>query len=466
MPKRSPVGRAVNSDRSAVLLSKGNSSLPAATPPWVGRQAAVLQAVAAWTMAGVLVYLLNPRAAPFLIPLSLVAPLLARWASNGRMRWPPPSAVFATLVLAAIYLLINCTWSLSPAAAYSEVACLGLFIAALYATVAVLRVTQAPLLRAMATGFVAAMLLGGAFLCFETFSGQAVHRLILAFAPSWKPPVAHLRMEGQRVAFLEPHLLNRSMTALSLLIWPAALAIIGLGGEARKQRLLLLLGLAVIVAAIFRSEHGTSKLAFIGAAATYGLCLLVPTATRRLVIAAWIAATLFVAPLASLAYAKQLYLASWLPRTAGMRLVIWGYTSGQIHKAPLLGVGVSSARTLSHGDDAHPVFAPGSDFRVTTGWHSHNAYLQTWFETGAIGAALLLVFGLLVLRSVAASPAALRPYLYATFVSCALMANSSFSLWAPWFLASFALAAVFAVLGTELASRSAQTAGDAHPPAP
>ncbi len=456
------MGRAVNSDKTAVLLSGGN---PAAAPPWRGRQAAVPQAVAAWTMVGVLVYLLVPRAAPFLMPLSFVAPLLAHWASTGRVHWPRPSAVFVILVLAAIYLLINCTWSLSRAAAYSEVACLWLFIATLYATVAVLRVTQAPLLRAMATGFVVAMLLGGAFLCFETFSGQAVHRLILALAPSWHPPAEHLRMEGQRVAFLEPHLLNRSMTALSLLIWPAALAITGLGGDARRKRLLLL-GLAVVVAAIFRSEHGTSKLAFIGAAATYGLCLLVPTVTRRLVIAAWIAATLFVAPLAALAYAKQLYLASWLPRTADMRLVIWGYTSGLIRKAPLLGVGVSSARTLSHSDDAHPVFAPGSDFRLTTGWHSHNAYLQTWFETGAIGALLLLVFGLLVLRSVAASPAALRPYLYATFVSCALMANSSFSLWAPWFLASFGLAAVFAVLGTELASRSAQAAGDAHLPVP
>jgi O-antigen ligase len=455
----------VNADRSAVLLSEGNPSTPAATPPWVGRRAPMLLAAAAWTMVGVLVYVLAPRAAPFLVALSFVVPLLARWASKQRMRWPPPSAVFVTLVLTAIYLLINCTWSLSPAAAYSEVACFLLLVAALYATVAVLRVTQAPLLRAMAAGFVAAMLLGGAFFCIETFSGQAVHRLILAFAPSWQPPAAHLRMEGQRIVFLEPHLLNRSMTALSLLIWPAALAIHGLGGDARRKRLLLL-GLAVIVAAIFRSEHGTSKVVFIGAAATYGLCLLVPTATRRLVIAAWIAATLLVAPLASLAYAKQLYLASWLPRTAGMRLVIWGYTSGQIHKAPLLGAGVSSARTLSHSDDAHPIFAPGSDFRVTTGWHSHNAYLQTWFEAGAVGAALLLVFGLLVLRSVAASPAALRPYLYATFVSCALMANSSFSLWAPWFLASFGFAAVFAVFGTELASRSAQAAGDAHGMAP
>jgi O-antigen ligase len=315
----------------------------------------------------------------------------------------------------------------------------------------------------MAAGFVAAMVVSGGFLCFETFSGQAVHRLFLAIAPSWAPALRHVRMEGVRVVFLEPYLLNRSLTAVTLLIWPAALSIAWLGGRARRR--LLLLGLAAIVAAIFRSEHGTSKVAFIGAAATYGLCLLAPSSARRLVVAAWIAATLFVAPLVSLAYAKQLYLASALPRSVAMRLVIWGYTSSQIPKAPLLGTGVSSARALAHRDDGHPVYAPGSDLRLTTGWHSHNGYLQTWFEAGGIGAALLLVFGLLVLRSVANSPAAVRPYLYATFVSCALMANSSFSLWAPWFLASICFAAVFAVLGIELA-RGSQAAGVAHGHAP
>jgi len=435
-----------------MLTFKDASPAPVAAPSSTGWRAPTLLAAAAWTLSGVLVYLLAPRAAPFLLPLSFLAPLIAHWAHNGRVRWQPPSAAFVALGLAALYLLVNCSWSLSPKAAYSEIGCLGLFIAALYATVAVLGVAEAPLLHAMAAGFVAAMLVGGAFLCFETFSGQAVHRLMLAHFPSLTPPLGHLHMEGQRVVFLEPHLLNRSMTALTLLVWPAALAINGLALSARRKRLLLL-GLVLIVAAIFRSQHGTSKLALIGAAATYGLCVLAPSSTRRLVIAAWIAATLLVAPLASLAYAKQLYLASWLPRTAGMRIVIWGYTSSQLQSAPLLGAGISSARVLGHSDDDHPVFAPGSDFRVTTGWHSHNGYLQTWFEAGGVGVALLLVFGLLVLRSVAGSPAAVRPYLYATFVSCAVMANSSFSLWAPWFLASFCFAAVFAVLGAELAAR-------------
>ena len=96
--------------------------------------------------------------------------------------------------------------------------------------------------------------------------------------------------------------------------------------------------------------------------------------------------------------------------------------------------------------------APGSEFRLTTSLHSHNGYLQTWYEAGAVGAAILLVIGLVVLGSLAGAPAGVQPYLYATFVACALMGGSSFSLWQPWFMAALGLAAVFAGLGRALAS--------------
>ena len=48
-----------------------------------------------------------------------------------------------------------------------------------------------------------------------------------------------------------------------------------------------------------------------------------------------------------------------------------------------------------------------------------------------------------------------QPYLYATFVTCALLGGTSFSLWQPWFMASFGFAAGFAVLGWALAERTA-----------
>jgi len=436
-----------------VCPSEDNSFPRAMRPP-----TAMLRLTSAWTMFGTIVYLVGPLAAPIVLPLCVVAPAAWHWASARRIAVHRPSAIFVVLALAGLYLLINGTWSLSPSSAYSEIGCFLGFAAALYIILGLLRETKAPVLRAMAIGFIAGMLLGGAFLCFEAFSQQVVHRLLLSYHAPWDATAPHVSAQAGAIGSLAPYLLNRNMTALVLLFWLSALAIYLLDVP-RRRKTLLLLGLGLIVAAIFKSEHGTSKIALLGATASFALALLSLGLARRLMVVGWIATMLLVVPMASLAYTKQLYLAtSWLPYSARHRIVIWGYTSDQIAKAPLLGAGVSTARALNDKDDVHPVLAPGSTFRLTTGWHSHNAYLQTWYETGAVGALLLLGIGLLVIRALAGVRADVQPFLYATFVSGALMAGSSFSLWAPWFVASFCLAAVFASLLSELASRQDHSA--------
>ena len=441
----------------SVRLERETARQPAKQLPAPRQHAFMLVLTMAWTMGGVIFYLVGPRAAPILLPMCMVAPAAWLLADTGWLPWKPPSAVFIALILAAAYLLINGTWSLSPSVAYGEIGCLVGFTLALYITLDSLAASESSVLRAMAVGVLAGTALAGAFICLETFDKQAVHRLLMSFNPSWAPSSPHMHAEAGVGVVLEPHLLNRSMTALTLLFWPAVLILQRLD-MARRTKGLLLIAFALAVAAIFKSEHTTSKIALVGAAATFALCLVVPRLAPGLVITGWIASVLLVAPMASLAYHQQLYLASWLPKSAQMRLVIWGYTSGQIPKAPLLGVGVSTARALREGDAQAPL-APGSEFQLTAGWHSHNVYLQAWYETGAIGALLLLGLGLLVLRSVKSAPADAQPYLYAAFVACALIAGFSFSLWAPWFMASFGLAAVFAMLGRELAARPV-AAGD------
>jgi O-antigen ligase len=174
----------------------------------------------------------------------------------------------------------------------------------------------------------------------------------------------------------------------------------------------------------------------------------------------WVAAIILVVPLATLAYQSQLYLSQWLPHSAQHRIVIWGHTSSLIAKAPILGSGINTARALNDPDGYDAPLAPGSEFRLTTGLHSHNGYLQAWYETGAVGAFMLLAIGLLVLSSLARAPTEVQPYLYATFATCALLGGTSFSLWQPWFMASFGFAAGLAMLGWALADRSRVSACD------
>jgi hypothetical protein len=128
---------------------------------------------------------------------------------------------------------------------------------------------------------------------------------------------------------------------------------------------------------------------------------------------------------------------------------IWGYTSKQIAKAPLLGSGIASARALNDYEYPNVPRAPGTNFQLSTNVHSHNAYLQIWIEGGA-SALFFLSVGLLVLGACGQASAAVQPYLCAYFSACALLAASSFSIWASWLLASYAITAIFVSLGLAL----------------
>ena len=107
---------------------------------------------------------------------------------------------------------------------------------------------------------------------------------------------------------------------------------------------------------------------------------------------------------------------------------------------------MGSARELGRKTKERPTYAPGTPFRLSPGPHAHNAYLQVWLETGAVGAALLFGIGLWALGAVSRVGVDSQPALYAAFASNALLAASSFSIWASWFLASLAFSAMFAVL--------------------
>jgi O-antigen ligase len=164
-------------------------------------------------------------------------------------------------------------------------------------------------------------------------------------------------------------------------------------------------------------------------------------------------------PAVTFLYSAEAYRAAWLPESARHRIVIWRYTSEQIAKAPFLGAGIATARAMNEAveeaGDAGARRVPGTRFHLSTSLHSHNAYLQVWYEAGAMGMLLMLGLGLIVLRALTRTPAQAQPYLVATFAACALLAASAYSIWAPWFMASLAMASLFAVLGAALPGRQA-----------
>jgi O-antigen ligase len=214
---------------------------------------------------------------------------------------------------------------------------------------------------------------------------------------------------------------------------------------------------------VLASEHATSQVALAGGAAAFAVYRLRPRLGMSLLAAGWMAASLMVVPAASTLYGAGAYRAGWLPDSARHRIVIWGHTARLVADAPLLGAGIGAARALNGAEDAAAPSAPGSRFRLSTSLHSHNAYLQVWFETGAVGALILLGLGLLVLRALARFAGDIQPYLAATFAACALLVASAYSIWAPWFMASLAMAAIFAALGAALPEDNERRTGWSRP---
>jgi O-antigen ligase len=364
------------------------------------------------------------------------------------------SPLLATLAIAGIYLLINATWSLSPASAYSAAFSFIAVVLVVYLISGALWHLDDDVLRAMALALYAGMVIGGAILLFEVATAQGLRRLLMSFVPAARPNARDMIVGAGGAMLPAPYLLNRSMAALTLLLWPALLATRLLADTPRQHRLMLL-GLLPAVAAILLSAHATSKLALIGGIALFGLSLVAFTPARNVAVASWVAAIFLVVPLAYSLYANKLYAAPWLFDSAQARVAIWGHTSQQVLKAPVLGSGIATARAL-HDPEASPRAPASPHVRFTTGLHSHNAYLQTWYETGAVGAALLLAIGILIVRLCEGMLTGVRPYLLALFATCALIEASSFSMWAPWLMSSLGLTAAFATLGCALAARGTQ----------
>jgi O-antigen ligase len=418
-----------------------------ATPAWM--------LTGAWTGMGLVLWALFPMTATVLLPLCAIAPLASYWAARRCLPWYAPSLTTTALMLAAGYLLINLSWTLSLTSAAATVAVAVVIVGTLHIVLNTLPDLDEPPLRAMAVGALVGLGVAGALLCLEVLSDQSLRRFLIRLVPALQPSSHHIAMADGHLAWLAPYLPNAKITVLTLMFWPAALLVRNLDLR-RRLKYVALAGAAMVAATVFASEHASSQVAFVGAGAVFALYRLRPRLAMSVVVAGWVAANLLAVPAAWLLYSAEAHRAQWLPDSARHRVVIWRYTAEQVHKAPLLGAGVAAARAQHAAGDAGQV-APGTRFELSTDLHSHNAYLQVWYEAGAVGAAIVLGLGLAVLWALRAFAAEAQPHLAATFTACALLVASAYSIWAPWFMATLAMAAIFAALGAALRAKSVKS---------
>ncbi len=375
---------------------------------------------------------LVPRGLPVWINLVTLTALAAviRWRTPV---FPPPSRTGATLTAAFLGLAAaSLLWT--PAgrapATLGELAYIA--AAALLAGVAISTLAPAAAER-LGLAAVAGLAVGIALFAVEMNAGFPLYHL---FHGGKADPASQ--------AFNVP---KRAAAALAVLVWPAALVLYHRWGGRAAAALLAFLALV--------SLSQTSRSALAGLAVG-GIVLLAArrwpgAAVRRGLAAVTVLAFVGAVPAALLAErVAHLSDAGWLFQSARHRVEIWDRAATKILETPLLGQGLDSPRSVPAGGVTSK-FEPMNTTLLPL--HPHNAFLQVWFELGAVGAALAAALLLLVLRAAGRLPAADRPFALALYAAGLTLSSTAYGIWQAWWMAALMGAALLTALAVRTPRR-------------
>lgn len=374
----------------------------------------------------------------------------------------------ALFTVVTLYLLINATWSLDLPRALDKILLFGLVVVMAFgASRAVSRWDQGPT-RVAVIAFLAGVTAGLVFILFELATEQGLTRLLFSTFPVTRPDsLKAMRVQDGRVVAIAAFELNRNVAVLLLMLWSALLCLSRLTDKGWRT-----LGISAFFAAaavaIMISEHETSMIGLVFATIVFLAAWRWPTPARWGMLVLWCLAFVLVVPLSTLAVKEQLYQAEWLPYSARSRLTLWAYTAEKIPEAPFFGVGLGSARELNVkeklGGNQKVIIDPLQHGRRVLAWktgpHSHNEFLQTWFELGAVGVVLLLAAGCVVIGYIGRLSPATQPFVLAQFAAFFTIAAFSWGMWQSWLLAVTGLTAIYAALAATFARAGVRAADD------
>ena len=414
--------------------------------------------------AAMVLFLVAPRTTPGVLGLLALALGLAGGFLGGLaagLTGGVTGLMPRLLLLLALWGLASTAWSADRGEAVDKSFLLAaLVFVATWATSVMWRV-RPDISRQLGKVAVIAFSAGLAYLFVEEISDHRIKRTVFTVLPFALPAIKHIS-EAPDGVIVSGYISNRNMAAMVLALWPMLL--IAWLGLRRQHRAIWIALLAVVAAAtLAMSKHETSLIALLLAAIVLGLCIVRPRLGLAAVAVGWIVATMLVVPLASwAAHGARLHEAAWLPNSARHRIVLWAYTAEQVAQRPVHGVGAASTKRIDQMRGPKVDNLPGTKYQWRSGPHAHNVYLQTWYELGVIGAALLCAAGLALVFSLARLPAAAMPIGAATFTAAATIAAFSWGMWQAWFLSVFAVSAVLTGLAARIADAAEAEASAAR----
>ncbi len=383
--------------------------------------------------------------------------------------------LYAVFLGLSLYLHLNSLWAPDPFAA--------LLKAGTFALVCLIAISMAGTFRHQSDGAIAhigmviiwSAIIGTGLASLEFATGHPIREAFLTAWPSIRPGDNSIsvftQINGEMIELaesefrrhyenvkiaIEPASRNRGASLIMLLLWPLLLLAVNQTNKFTRRAGVLLIGLASVISVVL-SPSQTAQSALVLSTLVFLAAFYLPRVTHHAIVGAWCVATVLAVPLAAAPFELELHRADWLFHNAQDRVVIWHYTARQIPKAPILGKGIRSTRVISKQLQIEDAGEPGDTTPpMRLGRHSHNHYLQIWYELGAAGALLFLLAGLALLQKIRSLAPGIRPYATAGFVAACSVAAFGWGLWQTWLLAGYSLSAIFLIFAAELAKRSAK----------
>jgi len=405
-------------------------------------------------MVGIPSMIMSAKSVQITLPLLFVAACAGALARGQPARLKPRlDGAAIAVALFVLYAGLSGLWASDPWAAVSvSLEAAGVLVGSV---VLIELVRTEPLGDAlhMAEGLWIGLLVGGLYMAAEAASGQAIKIWaynLLALGPDQLEPARYFTWENGRLIAVHSDDLTRNIVPAPLLLWPALMAASVLTSR-RWRAVVVVLLLVLTTVAVFLATSETAKLGLLAGVLVFAVARYSAPLAGYVLSGAWIVACLGVVPAAYLARYLELQNASWLQLSAQLRITIWSEIAKKVPNAPFLGVGANMTYDTAPVMHEAPA-AVASWAGESTIAHPHNVYLQTWYELGFVGAVLLMLVGLLLLRKAARLDKSQSPFAFALFAALAVQIAFSYNTWQIWFMCLFGFAAAMFTLGQNVLS--------------
>lgn len=276
---------------------------------------------------------------------------------------------------------------------------------------------------------------------------MALGVVLFAVEMSFDQPIQHLFASADKEPLDFERDINRAALLVALMAGPAALLIWRMG-----YRWDAMAAIAVPLLLAAGSTSQSALAALLGLLIILGLALLSWRLVSGMLAMGILAGLALCGPIAQWMKQAGLADASWIPYSFRHRIMTWDFVAGRLGDHPWLGYGLEGSRAVPGGDGQFFIHGAGSVPVLPV--HPHNLFQQVRLELGWIGAALVGLLLLAILRRLTRLDAAIRPMALALFGSAILTQCFAYGAWQAWLICGMLFAGMLVALAGRITAPS------------